>query len=93
MGNHLLDSRSPELKDSLPFGSTFIYGAYDGELIFWEPMITLELLRQTREACLEIRQPAGFREAGHYPTQYCMRQSRNGEGTVSLEGFLYVEAS
>ncbi len=53
MGNHLLDSRSPELKDSLPFGSTFIYGAYDGELIFWEPMITLELLRQTREACLD----------------------------------------
>ena len=51
MGNHLLDSRSPELKDSLPFSSTFIYGAYDGELIFWEPMITLDVLKQTRHAC------------------------------------------
>lgn len=42
MGNHLLDSQSPELKDSLPFTRTFIYGACEGELTFWEPMITLE---------------------------------------------------
>jgi hypothetical protein len=71
MGNHLLDSQSPELKDSLPFTSTFIYGAYEGELIFWEPMITLDFLQQTRDACIEIRQPRAFREAGYYPTQYC----------------------
>jgi len=91
MGNHLLDARSPELKDSLPFSSTFIYGAYDGELIFWEPMITLDLLRKTRESCFEIRQPPEFRQAGYYPTQYCMRQSR-GDRTVSLERFQYSEA-
>jgi hypothetical protein len=47
MGNHLLDSQSPELKDSLPFATTFIYGAYEGELIFWEPMITLDFLQKT----------------------------------------------
>jgi hypothetical protein len=90
MGNHLLDSQSPELKDSLPFTRTFIYGAYEGELIFWEPMITLDMLRKTRDACWAISQPEGFRQAGYYPTQYCVREDQQGERTVSLEGFRYV---
>jgi hypothetical protein len=92
MGNHLLDSQSPELKGSTPFTTTFIYGAYQGELIFWEPMITLDYLKNTRETCLEIRQPSAFREAGYYPTQYCVRQNQKGERTVSLERFKYSEA-
>lgn len=92
MGNHLLDSQSPELKDSIPFTRTFIYGAYQGELIFWEPMITRDYLQQTRDACLEIRQPPGFREAGYYPTEYCVRQDREGGRTVTLEGFRYSKA-
>ena len=91
MGNHLLDSQSPELGDSLPFSHTFIYGAYEGELIFWEPMITLEVLESTRDSCFAIRQPQAFKQAGYYPTQYCIRQ--DGEGrTVSLEGFYYSRA-
>jgi hypothetical protein len=92
MGNHLLDSQSPELKDSLPFTSTFIYGAWGGKLIFWEPMITLDFLQRT-DACLPIRQPNGFERAGYYPTQYCVRQGRGGERTVSLERFRYFMAS
>jgi hypothetical protein len=93
MGNHLLDSQSPELKDSLPFTSTFIYGAWDGELIFWEPMITLDAIRDTRvAACLPIRRPEAFREAGYYPTEYCVREGRAGARTVSLERFRYSAA-
>jgi hypothetical protein len=92
MGNHLLDSQSPELKDSLTFTRTFIYGAYDGELIFWEPMITLDVLRETRDSCMEIRQPRAFRQSGYYPTQYCVRQDQRGQRTVSLERFRYSEA-
>ena len=93
MGNHLLDSQSPELKDSLPFTRTFIYGAYEGQLIFWEPMITLDMLRKTRDACWSISQPQGFRQAGYYPRQYCVRQSQKGDRTVSLEGFRYARTS
>jgi hypothetical protein len=92
MGNHLLDSKSPELKDSLPFTSTFIYGAHDGELIFWEPMITLEFLQRTAGTCFDIRQPQGFKRAGYYPTQYCVRQDRRGQRTVTLERFRYSQA-
>jgi hypothetical protein len=90
MGNHLLDSQSPEIKDSLPFSRTFIYGAYEGELIFWEPMITLDFLKKTRDGCFEISQPQGFRQAGYYPTRYCLRENERGGRTVSLEGFRYV---
>jgi hypothetical protein len=92
MGNHLLDSQSPEIKDSLPFTRTFIYGAYEGELIFWEPMITLEFLQKTRNACFAISQPRGFRQAGYYPTRYCVKEDRPGQRTVSLEGFRHAEA-
>ena len=92
MGNHLLDSQSPELKDSLPFTTTFIYGAYEGELIFWEPMITLDFLQKTQDACMEIRQPKAFQQAGYYPTQYCVRQDRQGQRTVSLERFSFSPA-
>jgi hypothetical protein len=92
MGNHLLDSESPEIKDSMPFTRTFIYGAYEGELIFWEPMITHEFLLQTKDACFSIRQPAAFRQAGYYPARYCVRQDEAGGRTVSLEGFSYAEA-
>ena len=93
MGNHLLDSQSPELKDSLPFTSTFIYGAYEGELIFWEPMITTDVLKNTPDACFAISQPQGFQQAGYYPTQYCVRQNQKGERTVSLERFHFWQAS
>ena len=93
MGNHLLDSRSPELKDSLPFTSTFIYGAWEGELIFWEPMITLDFLRNTAHTCMGIAQPQAFRQAGYYPTEYCVRQDGKGGRTVTLEGFRYAEAT
>lgn len=94
MGNHLLDSRSPELADSLPFTRTFIYGAFDGELIFWEPMITLEFLRGATDACFEISQPKAFKRAGWYPTRYCVRHDAgNGARTVSLEGFTYADAT
>jgi hypothetical protein len=46
----------------------------------------------TLESCLEIRQPNAFRDAGYYPTQYCVRQDSKGLGTVSLEGFRYSKA-
>jgi hypothetical protein len=57
MGMHWLDVRSPELQGMLgnpaaykPFTSTFIYGAWDGQLIFMEPMITRSHILAKRDA-------------------------------------------
>ena len=55
-------------------------------------MITLDFLRDTRDACREIPQPRAFRQAGYYPSQYCVRQAQQGERTVSLENFRYAES-
>lgn len=57
MGMHWLDARSPELQGMLgnpeayrPFTTTFIYGTWDGQLIFMEPMITRSHIVAKRDA-------------------------------------------
>jgi hypothetical protein len=94
MGNHLVDSRSPELQNPPGrFTRTFIYGSFDGELIFWEPMITLDYLSRAKDECAAISQPERVKQSGYYPTVYCVRHDeREDRHTVSLEGFEYVEA-
>lgn len=39
MGVHWLNGASPELHGAT-FTQTFIWGSYDGEFVFWEPMLT-----------------------------------------------------
>src|SRR6185436_1717365 len=57
MGLHWLDVRSPELQgmagkpqDFKPFTKTFIYGSWNGEFIFDEPMITKAYLTSKKTA-------------------------------------------
>jgi hypothetical protein len=90
MGNHLIDSKAPELaKDGPRFTHTFIFGAYDGRIIFYEPMITRAYLASNPNMCARIKQPQAWQEAGFYPTRYCVRYlDRVDRYTVSLEGFV-----
>ena len=93
MGNHLVDSRDPELADpSLGFSSTFIYGAYDGKLIFLEPMVSRAFLASRPDRCTPIRAPKGYATPGYYPTTYCVRHdAATSTHTVTLEGLIYRE--
>ena len=94
MGNHLVDSRDPELADpALGFSRTFIYGTYDGRLIFLEPMVSHAYLMSRPQECTPLRTPRSVARAGWYPTRYCVRHDP-GEGThrVTLEGLLYRKA-
>jgi hypothetical protein len=95
MGNHLIDVTSPELGDPpVRFTHTFIYGAYDGRITFYEPMITTEFLTSTPNVCVPIRQPQAWQVAGYYPTEYCMRHLENEAiYTISLESFVHRVAS
>lgn len=95
MGNHLIDSQDPELADpNLGFSSTFIYGAYDGKLIFLEPMISHDFLSTRPDRCMPLRTPEAYGVAGYYPTEYCVRWD---EGTstyrISLEGLVHRAAA
>jgi hypothetical protein len=68
MGNHLIDAKSPELAPGGPaFTHTFILGACDGKITFYEPMITLAYLETKPDLCLPIKQPQASATAGHTP--------------------------
>lgn len=90
MGNHLVNTRSPEL--STPpetFTHTLIYGAYDRQIIFIEPMVTREFLAGRPDTCAPISQPEAWQRSASYPTQYCIRHlPQESAVTISLEGFV-----
>ena len=94
MGNHLVDSRDPELADpSLGFSRTFIYGTYDGGLIFLEPMVSHAYLSSRPQECTALRTPRAVTTAGWYPTRYCVRHDpAEGAHRVTLEGLAYRTA-
>ena len=84
MGLHWLDVRSPELQGltghpelQQPFTKTFIYGSWDGQFVFDEPMITRAYIAAKRTAdaanrdeIIEMPTPARRQVAGYYPRAY-----------------------
>lgn len=93
MGNHLIDPASPEFNNQ-PFTRTFIYGAYDGKITFYEPMLTLQYLQSQPNEYLDIKLPAAYAQTGYYPTRYSVRYDASKEVyRISLERFVYHVAS
>ena len=94
MGNHLIDTQTPELVIAgREFTHTFIFGAYDGQITFYEPMITLAYLETRPDLCVPIKQPQAWQTEGYYPTTYCIRHlAEDGRYTVSLEDFVHRAA-
>lgn len=100
-GVHWIDSLAPELRGE-PFRQVFIYGSYNGEVNFWEPMITKKLFQDVRaflndlestgetvELTFAIKQPEKFHDTDFYPTQYTIGyDAEAGEFTVSLDDFV-----
>ena len=77
MGVHWLDSASPELGGAT-FTKTFIWGSYDGEFVFWEPMMTRDYLLTRPQEVTELPQPAAYKRDGWYATSYEISYSRTG---------------
>lgn len=85
MGVHWVDLRSAELQQLLgkpenykPFTSTFIHGTWNGQFIFWEPMITRAHLLEkksttdaaVRDQIIPLPVPAKYQRPGYYPQSY-----------------------
>lgn len=77
MGVHWLDVTAPELQGLLgnpagyqPFTKTFIYGSWNGQFIFVEPMVTRAYLLSQPDVTTPIRVPALHPHSGWYPTAY-----------------------
>lgn len=85
MGLHWLDVRSPELQKLTghpeawkPFTKTFIYGSWDGQFIFDEPMITRAYIvakhdatdAAVRDEVIPVSTAQRYAPAGYYPSAY-----------------------
>ena len=94
MGNHLVDAKDPEIADpTLGFSSTFIYGVYDAQMIFLEPMVSRHYLLTKPSACRPVRAPAKYATEGYYPTQYCVRHdAASGTYRVTLDQMVHRTA-
>lgn len=93
MGNHLIDLTGPEFSKH-PFTRSWIYGVYDGKVIFYEEMVTRAHLLSKPNTCIPIKSPKSVDVSGFYPTVSCIRNSvTSGEHTVSMEGFVFRNAS
>jgi len=72
MGVHWVDPASPELNGQ-PFSHTFIYGSWDGRMIFAEPMISKALLDARTTFSAPVALSAEPTLPGFYPTRYELR--------------------
>ena len=93
MGNHLIDLTGPEFNKQT-FTRSWIYGVYDGKVIFYEEMVTRAHLLSKPNACTPIKSPKAVEVTGFYPTVSCIRDNpASGEYTVSMERFVLRNAS
>ena len=92
MGKHWIDVTSPELQPGNTFTQTFIYGSYDSKVTFYEPMITLDFLKNTVHFERSIPQPAKFQQSGYYPTKMKVMK-RGGATHIVLTDFVERQAS
>lgn len=93
MGVHWLSSAAPEL-GGVDFTHTFIFGSYDGEFIFYEPMITLDyLLNEADGEYFPIAEPQEYQHKGYfYPTNYSMDyDSGKKEYTIIMSGMRWIQ--
>lgn len=90
MGKHWLSEFADELQTGGVFTQTFIYGSYNGEFIFYEPMITLDYLKKRTSMQYNISQQMELQRTGYYyPTNYSINyDSTKKEYTISMEGMV-----
>jgi hypothetical protein len=69
MGWHWVDVTSPEFHGE-PFTATFVYGYYNGELTFIEPMAALSYFTSSVSFENDVPLPKKLNIKGYYPTKY-----------------------
>jgi hypothetical protein len=68
-GMHYLNMNAPEFNGQA-FTHTFIYGFYQGEPSFIEPMASAEFLSSKCDVTTTVLQPEAYKKTGMYPERY-----------------------
>lgn len=85
MGEHWVDATDPVFAGQ-PFEAVMIYGAWDGEMIFVEPMVTRDLLASRRGFGGSVGQPARVAEAVALPNAWSVSfDAERGVHVVSID--------
>ena len=93
MGSHWVDPTTPELNGEV-FTKTFLFGSWDGELTFAEPMITRAYLETRPDYYQRIPLPEKQAQAGWYPTGYRIRWVEElREYHIALTDFVWRDAA
>ena len=88
MGKHWVDVTAPELNGQ-PFTKTFIYGSYNGQVTFFEPMATLALIQSKAVSQNAIPAPQFYAPTNtYYPTVYRIDADESNH-YVSLTEFMW----
>jgi hypothetical protein len=72
MGAHAIDPAGGEFHGQ-GFTKTFIYGFYDGQLVFIEPMVAKAFLEAHPDVTDPVAVPRRYAAPGYYPTRYSVR--------------------
>jgi hypothetical protein len=86
MGKHWLDATTV----TSPFTHTMIYGSFDGQVHFIEPMVTLATLQAGNTITMPYAQPEKFAKTGKwYPTKYNIyKDQQTNKHLVTLSDFV-----
>ena len=88
MGEHWVDVTDPVFSGE-PFEAVLIYGAWDGEVIFVEPMVTRDLLVSRRDFGGKLGQPERVAEAVSLPTAWSVSfDAASGAHVVSIDALV-----
>jgi hypothetical protein len=72
MGVHAIDPSAAEFRNQ-PFTATFIYGYYNKQLTFIEPMVSLAYLKSKPSLSAPVPRPASYTKPGAYPSSYSVK--------------------
>jgi hypothetical protein len=72
-GSHWIDPTAPELQGTPHgFAHTFIYGFYNGQMDFLEPMVSQAFFKTHENFSAVTAQPQHYPKPGLYPGAYCI---------------------
>ena len=72
MGVHGVNPSAPEFHNQ-PFNATFIYGYYNKQQTFIEPMVSLAFLKSKPSFSGPVPRPASYTKPGSYPSSYSVK--------------------
>ena len=72
MGVHAVNPSAPEFHNQ-PFNATFIYGYYNKQQTFIEPMASLAFLKSKPSFSAPVTRPASYAKPGAYPSAYSVK--------------------